>query len=134
MKKVAVYGSLRSGLHNNSILGTEGVDSKYLGSDRVSGYHLFAPGHDCFPYAVAMGGAQDLMTVEIYEVTDEVFKNLDCLEGYPHHYSRSIEQTIHGNAWVYHLPHHKLPGSDWKRVRWGDWKSYLQNLKKYRRA
>lgn len=133
MKKVAVYGSLRSGLHNHSILGKEGVDHTYLGSERVWGYHLFAPGHDSFPYAVAMGDQQDLLTVEVYEVTEKVFDNLDRLEGYPNHYSRSIERTEYGNAWVYHLPFNQFPRDDWKRVRWGDWKSYLQNLK-HRRA
>ena len=54
-----------------------------------------------FP-GVILGGEKDIAG-EVWEVTDDLFKTLDLIEGYPNFYNRLEVETTLGKAWMYYL-------------------------------
>ncbi len=98
--KVFVYGSLKSG-------GTiRGLNQFGEGADIVGKATTTYPDYDMvdlgsFP-GVFLGGTKYIQG-EVWEVDDEVFADLDAIEGYPDFYSRTPTQTSKGKAWMYHL-------------------------------
>jgi gamma-glutamylcyclotransferase (GGCT)/AIG2-like uncharacterized protein YtfP len=111
--RVAVYGTLKSGFHNNYLL---------------DGMHYIGKFKSCKPAVMYSRGGFPILslestdvatpiTVEIYEVTEECLHNrLDRLEGFPDWYNRS-EVMFHNDtmagpvkAWIYHQDGtHNLP-------------------------
>lgn len=88
MKTIAVYGSLKNGKYNHSIL--EG--SKYLGSTKVTGtlYRVSS-----YPALIEEGNNE--YDAEVYEVSDDVFYYIHSMElgaGYK-------EVIINGNIVYY---------------------------------
>lgn len=85
-KLVFVYGSLKKGLHNHSVLGNSTLKGK---GDTLEKFTMVSLGS--FP-----GIHKDIKTSvivgEVYEVTDDVARDLDMLEGYPSFYDR--EDTV----------------------------------------
>jgi len=73
MNKVFVYGTLKRGHYNHRLL----VDSDYVGDGSIEGFDIYDLG--CYP-----GVVQGTRTVhgEVFSVTDDVLRHLDCLEGY----------------------------------------------------
>ncbi len=71
LKKIAVYGSLKKGKYNHSIL----ESSKFLGKTQVTGtlYTLGA-------YPALCGSGNNKYEAEVYEVSDEVFDLIDRME------------------------------------------------------
>lgn len=118
MRKVAVYGSLRKGLHNHSVLG----DSKQLGEDELEGFSMYSLG--CYPY-VRPDGSDKTIKVEIYEVNDATSDRLDILEGYREggdsYYDRKEVETSLGTAWIYFIDEDPCGSPE---VHGGDWKEY----------
>lgn len=127
MNKVAVYGTLRSGFHNNYLLGK----SLCFGLARAK-----------FPSVMFSAGGfpkLDLLqdkglppiVAEIYECTDDVLhNNLDALEGYPGWYDRTmmdfeLESGEVVSAWIYHQ---EVPDGR-PVVESGDWAEFCN--KKY---
>ena len=84
MKKyrIAVYGTLRVGFHNHSLL-IVSTGTDYLGMRKIKGYILVC---DTIPYAVHSEG--DYVVAEIYDVTKDVLDEIDVLEGHPNWYKR----------------------------------------------
>lgn len=74
MNKVFVYGTLKLGEGNHSVLG----DSKFLGNavTQYPDFEMFSNGY----YPMVIPGDKHV-TGELYEVDDEVLKDLDMLEG-----------------------------------------------------
>lgn len=115
--KVAVYGSLRKGLHNHGLLS----QATLLGTERVKGFGMYSLGS--FPFVSTTGDVTDKeITVEVYEVTPAEFRRLDMLEGYPSFYDRMMIETSHGPAWIYFIDgkdqytpsrHEPVPDGDW---------------------
>jgi len=122
MTKIAVYGSLLSGLHNHRLLG----DSKLLEHKIITGPYMMV---DLGNYPGLVKSAyNNSITVEIYEVTKKTFKRLDELESYPNFYNREYIQCLE-DTWIYFL-------NDYDRhvehlVLSGDWKSYYNNKLNY---
>jgi len=124
--KVAVYGSLLSGLRNHRVL----KDSLLIGYGwTVEKFRLIDLG--AYPGAVPCQDGSPLR-VEVYQVCPEVRKDLDRLEGYPHFYDRAVRNvrmdyhySAQERAWVYHLSAdypldpHRIACDD------GDWKAHL---------
>jgi gamma-glutamylcyclotransferase (GGCT)/AIG2-like uncharacterized protein YtfP len=118
--RVAVYGTLKAGLHNHHLL--EGA--KYLGPDRLSAITLYDLGP--FPGALLMPSAGAY--VEVYLIDAEQLNRLDYLEGYQPKspssglYNRTIISTHYGGAWVYlyndSACHHQIVSS-------GNWRPSL---------
>ena len=93
---VAVYGSLKQGHGNNRLL----ADSRCLGVTRTRPeYTLYSLGY--FPCVAPHGDTA--VQVEVYEVDERVFGNLDRLEGYPSFYDRKKIDTEYGEAWMYFI-------------------------------
>lgn len=101
MAKIAVYGSLRKGFHNHSLI----ENSTFLGEFKTEPiYQLFSLGS--FP-GVYKGGNIPL-TLEVYEVDDQTANRVDMLEGYfednppeQNYYNKEIIETPFGEAGIY---------------------------------
>jgi len=116
--KVAVYGTLREG-QGNWNWALRGRSDK-LGDTEVSGFLMYNTGG--FP-AVVHATDEDVIKIEVYEVDDEVFADLDRLEGYPTMYTREQVDTEYGPAWLY------IWNSSTARLQLlpeGDWVAYRQ--------
>lgn len=99
MNKLFVYGTLKSGHGNwNYYLNN---NSKFLGKEVIKGKFTM----------VSLGGypgviphnIENEIHGEVYEVSDEVYKGIERLEGYPHYYGRISVETTHGTAEMYIL-------------------------------
>lgn len=116
--KVAVYGSLRSGLSNSGLL----VGQKFIKDDYVQGFDLLAY---CSGYPAIVRSdfkETNTVTVEVYEVDEECFEQLDWLEGYPSFYNRTEVLTESGEkVWIYFMEENLtcevIPHGDWKKYR-----------------
>lgn len=107
MEHVFVYGTLKKGYRNSSLL----KDSTFISEAYVEGISLInTPG---YPYAV--NGAPGSFAIgELYEIDQSTMESLDRLEGYPEHYQRkqinvydkprifSDDKPI-GKAWIYYI-------------------------------
>jgi gamma-glutamylcyclotransferase (GGCT)/AIG2-like uncharacterized protein YtfP len=123
-KLVAVYGSLRKGLHNHGVL----ANSELLGmfdSDPI--YDMYSV---CGSYPGILKDGNTSIKMEVYLVNSEVSKNLDQLEGYRpghehfNHYNKIEIQTPFGKANTY-LYNRTAKGLE--KVESGDWFSYKTN-------
>ena len=131
MHKVAVYGSLRKGMYNHSLI----EDAKYLGKyETKPAYSMYAV--STYPGIKANGHTS--ITMEVYEVDDDLLELVDQLEGYSskrkHNdfYNRVTVNTPYGLAYTYlYVP--EIPEGA-EQVQEGDWVRYheqeiqLQNL------
>jgi len=125
MNKVAVYGSLRKGLHNHGCL----RNSKQVATGTVEGFGLYSLGS--YP-ALSQHGEHNNTVVEVYEVSEATMHGLDALEGYPSYYNRMVcpittEDGTTVDAWVYYIQE-EITGP---LVASGDWKSYYTNRSSY---
>jgi len=123
---VAVYGSLRAGLHNHRVLGA----SKLLGEfDTPPIYDMYSCGG--FPGLVLHGSTS--IKMEVYEVTEQISKAIERLESYTkgmedsNHYNKVTIPTPYGDAgtYIYNYSVSRLP-----QVDSGDWKTWREELKK----
>lgn len=99
--RVFVYGSLKRGKHNHGLL----AQSRHLGRAYIDGkYRLISLG--AFPGVVEDDRLETdgIVGGEIYQVSDDVLRSLDYLEGHPRFYERRKVTTSHGAAWCYFLP------------------------------
>lgn len=116
-KRIAVYGTLRKGFGNN----------RYF----LNGLTPLSREIVNIPFTmVSLGGFPGLVpsetpnniTIEIYEVTDAVYKSIEQLEGYPSFYQKATITTSLGDMEIY-----VLLGSRYKTlpvVKSGDWAEY----------
>lgn len=100
---VAVYGTLKKGFSNNPRYLS---NAKYLGSGVTKyKYPLVVDG---LPYLVNKVGVGHNVKVDVFKVSNQVFNNLDELEGHPIWYKREqISIYINGEymtCWVYFNP------------------------------
>lgn len=93
--KVAVYGSLRKGLHNHSYL----KNAKYIGSYySLPEYTLYSLGS--YP-GLKLNGSTSVM-FEVYEVTQDEAKDIDSLEGVDYElYVKQSVTTPYGKCCLY---------------------------------
>ena len=109
---VAVYGSLREGFGNHSLLGDSQLKSEEVLEGEYTMLHLGG-----FPGVVLEGTTP--ITVEVYEIDEDTFSRLDMLEGYPSFYNRKQVETRAGMAWIYYLHCNDewtntfVPSGDW---------------------
>lgn len=119
MNKVAVYGSLLTGLSNHGYL----RNSTKLKDDTVRGFDLYALTH--FP-GIRPGKGE--VKIEVYEVDQQTLNALDGLEGHPHFYKREQVITTSGEeVWIYVI---QRDMSKNRLVESGDWKAYYLNENK----
>jgi gamma-glutamylcyclotransferase (GGCT)/AIG2-like uncharacterized protein YtfP len=101
MKKITVYGSLLEGLGNWK-WHLNNDESVKLGDHILSGpFKMISFGG--FPGLVIDDSVENKIYVETYDVSDEVFKRVERLEGYPSFYRRTTIDTPFGESEVYTL-------------------------------
>ena len=81
--------------HGNHRLLTE---AEFIGEDRITGWTMKHLGG--FPGIIPGEGN---ISIEVYKVNEIELARLDRLEGYPRFYDRQQVNTMHGEAWIYHL-------------------------------
>jgi gamma-glutamylcyclotransferase (GGCT)/AIG2-like uncharacterized protein YtfP len=121
MTLVAVYGSLRKGLHNHSL-----IDADYESQEKIQ-LPLTMVSLGGFPALVTGEGINNNITVETYWVDDITFRRLDQLEGYPHFYNRKQVETSQGRAWIYYMDSPVKAFQD--VVVDGDWADYYKEVR-----
>lgn len=120
---IAVYGSLREGLYNHSLLS----DAKYIGaftSDPI--FSMYDLGH--FPAIVNKGNFT--VEFEVYAVNKKEAEQVDSLEGYTGNdenswYKKGVIDTPFGKAFYYYFDkdsNDKMKESD--LIASGNWKDY----------
>lgn len=119
---IAVYGSLLSGMSNHRLLET----SKLLGTFQTKPeFSLYSLGG--FPGLKTNGNTS--VRMEVYEVTEEIAKRVDSLEGYTTggnntFYDKIPIETPYGKASVYiyvnDIPKERI-------VKSGDWKAFKES-------
>jgi len=120
---VAVYGSLRKGMHNNSVLP---YDAVYLCETTAKAFKMYDYG--AFPFISPTDNTDDNVVIEVYEVEiDDLLGGLDMLEGYPSFYNRQKIDTPLGLAWIYFIDYEDV--SKYKEVEGGDWVKYMNKNK-----
>jgi gamma-glutamylaminecyclotransferase len=97
---IAVYGTLKKNYSNyNHYLRS----SKYVGNGKTKDkYPLIIEG---LPYMVNKKGVGHNVVVDVFKVSNSVFKNIDNLEGHPNWYKRiQVPIVVKGktlNCWLY---------------------------------
>lgn len=118
---IAVYGSLRKGLHNHRVLGTT---REYIGEGIVKGFGMYSLG--AYPALSREGNHTDVV-VELYSVPDKDMVNVDHLEGFPSYYTRKLCPVVVNGAsvpaWVYYMKGLLTEGF----VPSGDWTEYVRS-------
>lgn len=101
---VAVYGTLRQGHNNHSLL----AHGEFLGSGlTVNKYRMTCEGIPFVHPDISEDGNN--IVVELYAVDDKIFANLDRLEGHPDWYKREktailMDNGLKATAWLYFNP------------------------------
>ena len=112
----AYYGSLRRGMSNYREFETS---LQFLYREIISGYRMYAL--EYFPYAVKSTDSSDLITVEVFRVTDpaaeKAIHQLELREGY--YYDEVKIRDEHVGIYLF-----RKPGSE-PLVKNGDWVNFF---------
>lgn len=127
MRKITVYGSLLEGLGNWK-WHLDNEESTKLG-EHVLEDNVVMISFGGFPGLIVDESVKNKIFVETYEVTDNVFKSVERLEGYPTFYNRRKVETPFGESEIYVLASAR-DYSDKNLVPAGD--DEVINWKKYR--
>lgn len=127
-KLVAVYGSLRQGMHNHYVL----ERSEYIGSFNSEPMFTMYNVNDRYPAVINEGSNSIVM--EVFSASKEVQKKLDYLEGYSpnfeksdNYYNKEIIETPYGKAFIYFFNNDY---SKLEKIESGDWSSWIKNYEK----
>ena len=117
---VLVYGSLRKGMSNHCVLG----NSKFIDYYKIpqGNYSMYSLGG--FPALLPNVHGEEILC-EAYAVDNDVYANVERLEGYPSFYYRETIGTHLGKAEVYVL-NEARDASRYPHVESGDWVSYYK--------
>jgi gamma-glutamylcyclotransferase (GGCT)/AIG2-like uncharacterized protein YtfP len=113
MKKIGVYGSLRKGKGNHRLI----QHSNQLSQETVAiPFRMVSLGG--FPGLIPTKENQNII-IEVYEVDDSTYRDVERLEGFPRFYQKAVIETSQGEAEIYVLEdayYQKYPS-----VETGDW-------------
>ncbi len=110
-EQVFVYGSLRRGQSNHSLLD----GASFLGVCRTAPrYTMWNLG----AYPGVVPGGRDAIVGEVYRIDKRTLARLDELEAYPVLYTRERISTPFGPAWMYIYQGSNRGGT---RIASGDW-------------
>lgn len=97
--KVFVYGTLKSSGAIRGLNQFEGATIVGKATTQYPDFNMVDLGS--FP-GVFLKGTKYIQG-EVWEVNDDVFEQLDAIEGYPDFYKRTPTMTSQGKAWMYYL-------------------------------
>ena len=102
MNKIFVYGTLKSGYHNDGFL----AKARFLGEAMtMKDFTLLTNHYTGLPYVIKE--ASYPIEGELYEVDEWTFMTIDNLEGHPHFYCRELVDLEVNNkkerGWLYFL-------------------------------
>jgi len=118
MKKICVYGSLRRHHCNWRYL----INQEPLVTEVINiPFKMISLGS--FPGLIPSEENNDI-TVEIYEVTEDTYKAVEALEGYPSFYQKALVPTSLGELEIYVLLSPRYAANP-TFVENGDWNTYL---------
>lgn len=101
MKLITVYGSLLKGL-GNWLWHLNNPESELLGEHTLNGgFVMISLGG--FPGLIPDEKSDSEIFVETYRVSDNVYKSIERLEGYPSFYDKRVVNTPFGESEVYVL-------------------------------
>lgn len=113
--RVFVYGTLKKGHYNHRLL----EKARYIGPDVITGSM-----HDLGSFPAVILAPVGPVHGEVYEVTPEMLRRLDMLEGTPHMYQRTrVSMSTGREAWVYTMKKERLAGC--RMVTSGRWERRL---------
>lgn len=115
MTLVFVYGTLLSGEPNHHFL----KGARKLGEETTNAFRMVDLGH--FPACVEDDNSEVDIFGEIWEITPEILRGLDYLEGYPRFYNRKEIHTSYGKAWIYFNNAEKNA----PEITSGNWKQHI---------
>lgn len=100
LRKVLVYGTLKAGNPIRGLDQFKGATYLYDAATVDNRWKLI----DVGPFPAAVPGSCNILG-EVWEVTFDVFKQLDEIEGFPTYYNRSKVLLETGETvWMYHYP------------------------------
>ena len=86
MRKIGVYGSLRAGMHNHDLLNnSQLVETKIVSVP----FKMVSFGN--YPALIPDENRNHDVVFEIYDVNDDVYRNIEMLEGYPDFYQKALQ-------------------------------------------
>ena len=101
---VFVYGTLKKGFYNHEYMNSKGDHAIFIQVATISGKM-----YDLGAYPAINLVEERLVHGEVYEISSNILKQLDYLEGYPDLYSRTmIRINDEIQAWVYHMEYSRL--------------------------
>ena len=122
--QIFVYGSLRSGGINHSLLGSSTLVRRARTESR---FELVSLG----PFPALVRGGETAVVGEVYEVDRRTLAELDALEGCPDFYRRERVRLDDGEAVLAYLLAHeqvenmpRIPDGDW--IGWHRWRDQTQ--------
>lgn len=118
--KVAVYGSLRKGFGNHTLI--DHCNKEWEGYVLLNNRKMVAY-CNAFP-AVVVSKLSCPFIAEVYEIDEQTLARLDRLEGFPHFYNREKITTPVGDAWMYYIADSSLD----TLPSIGDWKQEKNNV------
>lgn len=107
MNKIFVYGTLKSGMPNHSLIADD-KSSKMLFDDGIIRGRMYSLGQ----YPAIVPEDWGYCKGEVWEVSDEVLVMLDRLEEHPEFYVRqevSLLESKEWKVWAYMMPKERLP-------------------------
>jgi gamma-glutamylcyclotransferase (GGCT)/AIG2-like uncharacterized protein YtfP len=96
---IFVYGTLKSGKINSSVLKKSG---QFIKEDTLSGFKMHKI--SWFPAVFVSNDKNDIIHGEVYSINTEFLKTLDIIEGYPYLYQR---KKVKG-YYIYYMKDKKL--------------------------
>lgn len=123
MKKIAVYGSLRTGMYNHSLLENEGAN--LVSTETLNVPYKMIP-YSSFP-ALIPDNQNNNILMEIYEVNDTVYRRVERLEGYPSFYDKATTTDSAGDTVEFYIIHdndHRLSNRYLDVENIEDWKDF----------
>lgn len=130
--KIGVYGSLRRGMGNHSLL--ERYNATFICEMLVNGIIIYSKPNAGFPYACKYKNG--VAIIEVYEVSHQCLAALDSLEGHPDWYTRTPVTELNGKNVEVYLQANAKPSED--DVLISDWSKFVadrnaRNAIKYNR-
>ena len=121
MKKVFVYGSLKKGFFNHSLIG-ENPRNKFIRKGFVEGYRLYL----LWSYpAIKIGSSDDRVYVELYNLSDEVFERIDRMEKMAGYMPVQVKDDSEEEGFIYV---YKGEVDESKFIPFGNWVKQSEKL------